>query len=509
MTAPRRRALALLLAAVALATTVTGCAASIRSRADDAFERGDFSSAAALYANVVANDPSDGTAKARLGEARAHVLESMSLDVDRERASGASDPALDKLDRFLGTSHDWGTSGDEATTNRKAAQVAWAAGEVRASIARFVAARAPLSAEAYLAAHATLLRRAELAPTLAAVSPSVVASGREVCSSAAARIHPDTPYYARIAARLCRHFGGIVSLEPPLPYVVSSLTLAGHIDGASEEDRARVFAAVQRGLEASPFWDAAAGRVATVTLSGHNRAAYDKQSRTITRPWVEQVPYQALETYDEPYTEYYPETETYDEQVPYTDYETQSRPCGNTTCTESVPVTRYRSESRTRTVTRQRTAFRQRTRTVTRYRDEDRIFTFEALELSGAYDADLSATIDVKQDLPPFVVHFSAQETQRGLEHDTSFPPAGVTPSHTLLPTASAWLAGRTGALAGETGRTARDHWLRAFCARGAFALEEASRCAYGSPQSLPSAARAALADAVGPDVDLTLRLEK
>ena len=81
------------------------------------------------------------------------------------------------------------------------------------------------------------------------------------------------------------------------------------------------------------------------------------------------------------------ETEYYSVQVPYTAYESQSYSCGDhkshRTCTRSHSVTRYRTDHRTRFVTRSHTEYRNQTRTVTRYRDVPRVFTLHRRAATG------------------------------------------------------------------------------------------------------------------------------
>jgi hypothetical protein len=103
------------------------------------------------------------------------------------------------------------------------------------------------------------------------------------------------------------------------------------------------------------------------------------------------------ETVHESYQEPYDDTESYVEQVPYTEYRTRTELCGTATCTTSEPITAYRSERKTRTVTRHRTAWRTVTKAVTKYRSVPRSFHFEALEQIGHYASRLRVTFD---DLP-------------------------------------------------------------------------------------------------------------
>ncbi len=489
-----------------LTVLLAGCGHSTRSRADSAYERGDYETAATLYAHVLQAEPGDADAKDRLQDARRRVLAASAGEIGRVRAAGKNEEALALLTRLLSRRREWSFAGDAATQKETKEHVAWADGYMRAEIGRFVAARMPLSAEALLVRYAGALRDPELVATEKDTRALVRAAGQASCSDATGKVSVDTPFLARRVGKLCEHYGAAPPAQAKLPFLVSQVSTAGDIAGTSPEDRNAIAAAVQHGLEKSVFWDATTDHAAGAATSGRNVARFWSRNTVLTRPWVESVPYQAMESYQEPYTETVPTTETYYESVPYTAYETRQRPCGNTTCSESYPVTKYRDHQRTRTVMRQQTAYRTRERVVTRYRDENRIFTFEAREDSAAYDTDVTVRVDVRQGLAPFAFQVSGHGKKSGFVHDASFPPAGVSPSRADLPTASSWLAAQLPGLEEQTRRAADEHFRLSFCERSAFTIEEAARCAYGK-SPLPPAARTGLAQALGPDVDNVLGL--
>jgi hypothetical protein len=489
-----------------LAALLGACGHSTRSRADSAYERGDYETAATLYAHVLNAEPGDADAKDRLQDARMRVLAASAAEIGRVRAAGKSEDALALLTRLLARRREWAFTGDAATQKATHEHVVWADGYVRAEVGRFVAARMPLSGEALLVRYAAALRDPELATTQADTAALVRTAGQASCTEATAKVSVDTPFLARRVAKLCVHYGAQPPAQPKLPFLVSQVGTAGDVAGTTPEDRNGIAAAVQRGLEKSVFWDATTDHAAGASTSGRNVARFSSRNTVLTRPWVESVPYEAMESYQEPYTETVPTTESYYESVPYTAYETRQRPCGSSTCSESYPVTKYRDEHRTRTVMRQQTAYRTRERVVTRYRDENRIFTFEAREDSASYDTEVTVRIDLRQGLAPFAFQLSGHGSKSGFVHDASFPPAGVSPSRADLPTASAWLSAQLPGLEQQTRRAADEHFRVSFCERSAFTTEEAARCAHGKG-ALPAAARAGLAQALGPDVDNILGL--
>src|SRR5262249_17360093 len=166
-------------------------------------------------------------------------------------------------------------------------------------------------------------------------------------------------------------------------------------------------------------------------LSGFTRVAFSRSHASVDRPWIERIPYQVTETYQEPYTTYESRMEA---QTTYS-YQSYTYPCGTSTCTgsRSVPQTSY--VPRSGPVTHYRTA----TRTVTRYREEARLYRLEAERVSGDYASDLHLRIDLSDGGGPLDVRSGGNEKRHGLNHDVTYEPAGIRPERANLADAAAF----------------------------------------------------------------------
>jgi hypothetical protein len=235
----------------------------------------------------------------------------------------------------------------------------------------------------------------------------------------------------------------------------------------------------------------------------------------VDKPWTERVPYSDVEHVQVPYSEPYLDIETYWVSVPFTTIQTFTRPCGGTYCTETRPVTTFRQEPRTRSVTRYRTAYRTETRPVTRYREVPRVYRLSATEVTSRFDCDWSVTWDLGDGLPPFDARQAATTVQRELEHDVTFGPAGIYPSRARPPSRVEWVAKNGTALRRAVEEKARDHWQAQFCSADAYTTEAAARCLYGRKPGTsggrrdapphPNALRLGLEELFGSDVDALL----
>jgi hypothetical protein len=214
-------------------------------------------------------------------------------------------------------------------------------------------------------------------------------------------------------------------------------------------------------------------------------------------PWIEHIPYQATESYQQAYTAY----ESHLVQVPYTTYQSYTYSCGSgtmyRTCTGSRAVTSYRSESQMRPVTRYRTA----TRTVTRYRQEPRLFHYEAERVTGEYESDLAVRVQLFEGAP-LDVRLVQTQKQHGMKHDVVFEPAGVRPARPNLVSPEGWLREQADLFKNELVATLNKQWRARYCVATRYSTEEAARCAYGARPAPPEAVQV-LAGIFGGDAEL------
>jgi hypothetical protein len=481
-------------AGMLLCLALAACA-GVRTRASDAFERGDFLLAAQLYDSMVRADPEDQEALAWRSEARRQALAAMIAAVRQARQGGRE--ADQRLGAAIARRREWDEPLDEPLVAAFDGEIDFASRSLRRRVAGAIDTDQPLHAEAVLREADQLLR--ELEPLRRELVAAVVRAGAASCQ----RLHAaaGSPYFAVLLARYCQRYGAAPPPTEPLPDLLSEPVFEGAIAGATgaqvDELRHRIRDEVMLSIWYSP----SARSPLRVVLGGVVTVGFSERRVALEVPWTEMVPYTVTESVQVPYQEPYTDTETYSEQVPYTSYQSESYPCGATTCTRSMPVTEYRTEMRTRTVTKYRTAYRSEQRTETRYRPEPRVFHYEADEHTGRYGAEIRATVDFRQ-VPPLAVVQEQKDERRGLLHDVRFEPAHVAPSRPNLLLAEEWYERQVDGFVHRLHDALAAAWNDRFCALESYDVEPAARCAYGG-QKLPPGAVHALAGVLGDDAAL------
>jgi hypothetical protein len=267
---------------------------------------------------------------------------------------------------------------------------------------------------------------------------------------------------------------------PVLPDQYRALVVDGAIAGETAEETSALRTALLDAFTKSALYAPSAGGEVHATIDGMLRVHYSSRQVSLTASWTEQVPYTDYETQQESYQEPYDDTETYDEQVPTTEYV----PCGDTTCPQTV----YHTETKTRTVTRYRTVYRDVTVPVTRYRDEPRTEDYNAIERSGSYASALSVQVGA------VIASVESATSESGYDHDVTIEPAGVSPSRANLTSHEQFAAREAATLADRLVEQLDAAYVQRFCGLPEFTLEQAAECAYAGAQHLTPAAQRALA---------------
>ncbi len=483
---------------VAVALTA-GCAASVSSRADDAFQRRRYFEAAELYDQVVKKDPKDGKAAARRTEARNAVLRELLAETARLRIAGQLDAATSKLAEMLVRRDSWGMKVDAQTGKELTVEVVAAGSAIATSVSKTAGAAGPLSAEQIAMHYAPLLAHHDFQNWRREIEDSVRTAGAAACTSLEPRA--TTPYVSWAIASYCKHFGVDDVKVLPRSNLRTGVMIEGSIVGIPPEETVRIREALTGAFRESVWFAPSAARSARGNLGGKLTATFNAKTVSRTANWVEQVPYTDYETRQESYQEPYNDTEYYQEQVPRTEYHSESYPCGSSTCTRSVPTTVYSSESRTRTVTKYRTAYRSVTVPVTKYRDVPRSFTYEAVERSGRYVSSLRIRID-RESLDA-AAEISGDFFEHGFDHDVTNVDAGVSPSRANLPALADFTAREEGRLRAELRARLDARYAELYCSTTSFTVEEAAACAYLAPAKVPMAVHTTLHGVFGADEEL------
>lgn len=492
-------------------STLPACA-TMRGRADDAMERGDYPRAVDLYGRLLTRDPSDPVLKAQLTRAERALFDQAFDRVDAARRVGNTPEALrvgleamqtnDRLHR---------DAIDAVRTNRVVLLVDWATSAIRSSVREAASKGRALVARSHRASASPWLGRPELAALGAELDEDVAAAGVRTCNHAGASA-ADAPFALELVAAYCKEVGAPLPEWKPRPLLVGGVDLSGTIAGTPEGEAVEIERAVSEAVEQSVWFTATSSQHVVARLDGSVSSDFTREPAELTRSWTERIPFVATETYTEPVEVPYLDTETYTEQVPFTAYEDKLEPCApprSGTCTVSRPVTRYRDETRERKVKRYRTEYKERTRQVTKYRDEPRIFRFQATKHEGRYLESFFVRVDLGNGLRPIEARSSAEDRHSGYEHDADFPAAGVRPERPSLPTGMTWRQKQRDRLKSELLHALDHGWMQAFCSEGVSSIEEAARCAHGRPKAVPAAVRARVQELFGDDPDLVLALPR
>jgi hypothetical protein len=356
----------------------------------------------------------------------------------------------------------------------------------------------PLAAHVMIAAHREALPPA----TLIALRGEISASGQARCAAMAPIVPDASPYLARLAAEYCRHFGVVAPELPPLPDGVSGLTVTGGITGMSAAQRARLDRALQDFLRASPWYEPAAGTRVTSTVAGSQSVRYAQAPITLSAAWNLRVSYQ-----DEVWSEELVPTvsSTFSGEVnrstyvaPHPQYEASAKELPPDRAPPERPAPQEKTPAQGKPGYTYRMVPRAVRRTVTRFRDEPRVYRYDAIARTARY----RATWDLALALgpAPLELHINAGDRRTGVDHDVEFAPAGVEPSRARLDDLDRWTQRVILRLAAELPPRLVAQWGLSFCREAAFTAETAARCARGGEP--PAAARAELERLFGADVD-------
>ncbi len=489
-----------------------GCT-TLRGRADDALERGDYRLAAELYSQLLREKPNDGAIKAHLTTAERGWLDQMLDRAEAQQKTGNPKSALDAGLEALQTKD---KVHPEALTaprpERLTAVIDWARSSIHTSMQADTNRGRALSATARRVGYSPWLLRPELTTTAAEIDAEIKAAGERTCAKSTATA-AEQPFALELVASYCKAVGAPLPAWKPRPILVGSVAVEGTIAGTPDAERPEIERAIENALERSVWFTATSSLRATGRVQGTVSAGFRREQVELTRSWTESVPYEATETYQEAVQVPYMDTENYTEQVPYTAFEDRLEPCpppnGNQQCSVSHRVTRYRTENRQRQVQRYRTEYQDRTRQVTRYRDEPRIFRFPATKQEGRYQAAFSVRVDLGSGVRPIEARVAADNALVAYDHDAEFAPANVHPEHGVLPTALTWRQQQRDKLSAELRSALDAGWAQAFCSESIASIEEAARCAHGRPRPAPNAVRAQVEALFGDDPARVLSLPR
>jgi hypothetical protein len=474
-----------------VAVVIAGCAPSTRQQAESAYASHDYRRAAELFDQLVENNPADASARSRRTAARQQVLRQMLRSVQAARATKRAGLATRRLGELLDQRAAWDLTLETETAGELADEVAASANEIDRAVARATDTRGPLTGHQVLDVHARLLAHPEFGNRIDVIFDRISAAGRARCKQLAASATPDQPYWTWIVARYCRNWGDTSVAAAPFPDLRRELVVEGALEGQSDTENDRLRAALAAAFRASPWYAPTGAGTVKAKLEGRLSATFSSKDVTLSKDWTEQVPYTDWVTEQEPYQEPYEELESYTEQVPRTEWK------------DNAPVTVYTTEHKTRWVTKHRPATRDVQRAVTKYRDVPHTYRYAAVERVGTYRATLRVEIQPEPAslFGGVIAESLRDDIQRGIDHDVSFVPAGISPRRAGIETRDQMVANEGRRLQERLVAVLDARYAALYCSAASYdKLEAAAACAYRDLARAPHGAHARLRAVFGDD---------
>ena len=225
--------------------------ATLRGRADDALERGDYRRATALYTQLHARDPSDSKVKGLLTRAERGLIDQLLDRADALRKQGNQPEALDaslEVVEMKDRLHE-GTI-DAPRAGRLSATVDWARATIRTSVMNETAPGRALVARARRAAADAWLKRPELAALGPELDAEIAKAGAATCTRATQRASQQ-PFALELVAAYCKEVGGPMPAWAPRPLLVGGIEISGGIFGTPPNEQVELERAVSAALERS------------------------------------------------------------------------------------------------------------------------------------------------------------------------------------------------------------------------------------------------------------------
>ncbi|MGA9521321.1 MAG: hypothetical protein WBV82_07650, partial [Myxococcaceae bacterium] len=458
--------------AAILSVSLVAACAGVNRRADELATAGRHEEAVRLLEAAVADSPGDPELGRALESARNHALRARLEEVRKARSLGFVDGAAAELELALAEVERWSLRPDATTARALDAEVTGTGNGIRERVEAVLSSGRPFSAATLMRSY-PVLDRAAFSQFATGLRSSTQRAGAQRCR-ALAKDSGGATHWRRLVVAYCEHWG--VQLEAPqqLPGTAGAIQLEGAIAGLDAADLADLHRALGEAHSRSPLHRPEAPPW-TLKLAGEAQVTTTKSKHQIETVWTERGMRPQTESYQQAYTTTEPRMAT--RTVPYTTYQSYTYSCGRSTCTGSRPVTQYRTETYTQyqTVTKTRPA----TRTVMRPYAVAHDFKFDAIEHVGVYLARIDATLVGPDGGALLRLPLTRTSTRTALEHDTTFPLAGITPSTPELPTAGAWFRGEAAAIARELERSLLDQWVARHCRNEAPTREDVARCLF------------------------------
>jgi hypothetical protein len=445
---------------------------TLRGRADELARNGQFVEAAALYDDLVRQDPKKTELVNARDDLRWRALEQLLGNARRYRLEGQDEKAEEDLLRFLAHRAEWKSKLNGALESSLLEEMEGTHKHFRQLIGAPAQKGLALTAESHLVRKRPLLAHREMVVIQREMESVVAQSGRAACLKLKDTSSEDSPHWRELVFRYCRHWREYAP-RPPVPSeLLGPPEWSVQLEGLNSAQQARLQARLAQAFEASPWFSPDATPRPSFTLLGRFSTRHGSDSVQRTATWSERVPYtdheERQETIEEPY----------EDEEQYTDDKGQKK---------TRKVTKYRKRTRNFTVP------------VTRYRDVPRTFEYHALRLSVEHRIALTSTGVLDPGRAPLTTTHQDQFSESGYEHEVTFHPGGVSPQRVSFTPTHSWLEKQVDAMGERFSAQLVEHWRQSYCGHPVLTLDEAARCAR-SGAALPTQAYRVLSEHLGDD---------
>jgi hypothetical protein len=467
------------------------------------FDAGLFNDASIVYEEILRDDPENVDAKIGLNSARSELWKQELVSIRLLRMSGNTDSALERAELLLKKTKNWDlsnfSSGDLISAQD---EFRFAKRTLAQKISKLLNELKPLLAEDFSNLF-PLIREVKVEGYSSSNSSEEIKRvGHQQCKALSEELKNSSFSSANFLKKYCSYFGfvhGRNMLAKNVDYRFSSIEVIGKIISSddtlvTDEYRELVTTEVQRQLVNSPLFSSESPKVFLIKIAGGFSYRYQKEQVKKTHSYSVRVPFVAMEEYDEPYQQAYSAIEPYTENEPYSDTESVWNSCksiiygvGCSGGYDYRTVTKYRQQLKFRNVTRYRTLYQTKTRPVTRYRDEPRSYTYDAVDHfeNAKLSVQLISTKDKKLS-----VSFSKEKENQFTTHNENLPDIGLSESSPKFLPRGEWRKNQYQEVSEQFLKMVMDHYASNYCESDSKLkdhineFERASRCLEFSPEN-------------------------
>jgi hypothetical protein len=460
-----------------MASILTGCA-STAERTQSMLAEGRVDDALSFIENARRNDPDDSEYIGLERRVRVQWISDKLIEVRLSRLADSKGPSSALMRKVLKNEMEWGLIPTGAVYATQAEETGYLSEYVQSAIFDSIEQRRPLAALARFRSDRSLLEDVLKIKT-EKLKSAITISGRDFCERETKSTSRTDYYKALFLREACRELQHTIIL----PKTENSVRLFGDLAPELQvknvpPERVSDFSRdLKAEFEKSIWHDAKAKKTLALKLSGDLGEKVSERAVYRSKPYTVQVPY---------------EETSVRKKSPRTGIETVFEVLA-WALTTYQPSHEHDNGDGTVTVTE------------TKYRDETRLFPYQAKEITQ--DLTLDLKIELAPQGPAHSFEFKERLKTVSDEHAMRFPDAGVAPEVRRLTPPSQWLLSLNRKLMDRISDEFNEAWIERFCSdvgsTNALSVDETRhRCIYGANGHAPSKAREWFAKRYGIEIE-------